>query len=106
MARFEKLRPVLAAIDQQVDQRAVNLQLAVTELDAITRSLNALRVPRQLQEAHDQLEQACTLALRAVRTRMEFATTGNAALQLNAASAAAGALMLMDRARVALGGQP
>jgi hypothetical protein len=105
VARFEKLRPVLAAIDKQVDQQGINLQLAVTELDAITRSLNALRVPRQMQETHDQLEQACTLALRAVRTRMEFATTGNAPLELNAASAAAGALMLMDRARVALEAQ-
>jgi hypothetical protein len=103
VARFEQLRPVLEAIDAQVDQQAVNLQRAVSELDAMRRSLNALRAPRPLQDTHDQLAQACILALRAVRTRMEFATTGNAPLQLNAASAAAGALMLMDRARTALG---
>jgi hypothetical protein len=102
VARFEQLRPVLAAIDAQVDQQAVNLQRAVSELNAMTRSLNALRAPRNLQDTHDQLQQACILALRAIRTRMEFTTTGNAPLQLNAASAAAGALMLMDRARTAL----
>jgi hypothetical protein len=91
------------AIDKQVDQPAVNLQGAIDELGAVGRALTAVRPPRSMAEAHDQLLQSCTLATQAARARIEFTAGGNAMVGWNAASAAAGALLLLDRARATLG---
>jgi len=106
LARLQKLRPVLKSIDSQTDQNAVSLQFAAHELSSIAQGLMALRAPETLSAAHDELLQSCSLAAQAVKGRMEFTTGGNTAIAWNAASAAAGALMLMDRARAALGVAP
>ncbi len=106
VARLDKLRPVLVAIDTQTEQNAVSLQSAAQELGTIAEELTELRAPGPLSAAHDQLLQSCSLALQAVKGRMEFTTAGNTAIAWNAASAAAGALMLMDRARATLGVAP
>lgn len=103
LARLENLRPVLVAIDKQEDQQAVNLQRAIDELGAIGRALITVRPPRAMTEAHDQLLQSCTLGTQAARGRIEFTAGGNATVGWNAASAAAGALLLLDRARATLG---
>jgi hypothetical protein len=50
--------------------------------------------------------QACTFGTRAVRMRQDEIRTQDAAAGWNAASAAAGALLMLDRANVDLAGEP
>jgi len=102
LERLEKLRPVLSAIDARAEQPGVSLQVAVDELRSIERALTALHPPGAMTAVRDRLLQSCTLALQAVRGRIESAASGNALVGWNAASAAAGALMLLDRTRADL----
>jgi len=100
LTQFDALTPLLKAIDTQGDISAGSLQAAVAQLDAL---VDALRGVRSARPARDRLGQAAALALQGVKARLEYATSGNAALTWNAASAAAGALLLLDSARGDLG---
>jgi hypothetical protein len=101
--RLEKLRPLLKAIDARASEPGVILQEAAVELEAIEKAGAEIEPPNRGSVAHGRLTQACALALRAVKGRLESDASGNAALSWNAASAAAGALVLLDQARADLG---
>ena len=103
VGRLEKLRPLLKAIDARSLESGVNLQLAAAELDSIARDAASLKPGNRSPAIKDRLVQACGLALQAVKARMESEASGNAALGANAVSAAAGALILLDSTRAALG---
>ena len=84
----------------------MNLQVAATELDSIAAAAASIKPSSRNAAAKDRLVQACGLARQAVRARMESEASGNAALGSNAVSAAAGALILLDSTRAALGLPP
>lgn len=92
-ARLELLRPLLVSIDTRADVPEPSLRSARDEFAAIQRTLTGLRT----SEAQDALIKVCVLGATAVEARMEAQPRGDAAHAWNAASAAAGALMTLDR---------
>jgi hypothetical protein len=80
--------------------------VAADELDTLGRTLSAMRVPGSVATTHDLLMRSCALGSRAIRLRQEASATKDAAVARNAASAAVGALMLLDRASRDLGYVP
>jgi hypothetical protein len=100
--RLQALRPVLVAIDRRSDPPA-DLANAAAEYDAVGRLLTAITPPPSREAPHGLLLRTCALGARAARTSLESAGGGDTTGQWNAASAAAGALMLFDRAIKDLG---
>lgn len=99
LRQLDTLTPILTTIDARGETPTIGLQAAAAQIDSMEDALHALRPAPALQPARDRLAQACALARQAVKARFESAARGNAALNWNAASAAAGALLLLDRAR-------
>jgi hypothetical protein len=97
-ARLQALRPVLASIDRRADEPAGDLAAAAAEFDAVARLLAAIKAPASREATHDLLLRACVLGARASRMRQDSMLRRDPASGWNAASAAAGALMLLDRA--------
>ena len=102
LGRLQALRPVLASIDRRTEQPAGDLTAAVAEFEAVARILAAIRVSAARQTTHVLLLRACDLGTRASRMRLDSTGTGDSASGWNAASAAAGALLMLDRATVDL----
>jgi hypothetical protein len=100
--RLRTLRPVLVAIDRR-SQAPGELAEAATEFDAIGQMLTAMKPPRLREATNGLLVRACVLGARASRMWQDSRQTGDTAAQMNAASAAAGALLLLDRAITDLG---
>jgi hypothetical protein len=103
LARLEKMRPLLVSIDTRGEQPGVSLQVAMSELDSIAKALASIRPSQRMAPIHDRLQQSCSLASRAVRARMESMVQGSSDVAWTGASAAAGALLLLDRVRADLG---
>ena len=106
MDRFEKLRPLLVAIDGRTTQPGVNLQVAAIELSSIAKVVSGIKFSSRTDRTQGRLVQACALASQAIKARMEAEASGNPALEWTAASAAAGTLLLLDGARAELGLPP
>ncbi|HSC27855.1 MAG TPA: hypothetical protein VLD67_11305 [Vicinamibacterales bacterium] len=106
LTRARALRPVLSAIDSQAYQTADALDRAVSEFTEVQRQLAAAKVPEALRTAHDMLIRACTLGAMAAGLQHEAARAGDDTALRNAASAAAGSLLLMDRACIEIGCEP
>ena len=104
--RFEKLRPLLVAIDGRTTQPGVNLQVAAIELSSIAKVVSGIKSSSRTDGTQGRLVQACALASQAIKARMEAEASGNPALEWTAASAAAGTLLLLDGARAELGLAP
>jgi hypothetical protein len=101
--RLRLQQPLLTSLDGAEDQTVDRIQLAVEEFERLRSELTGIKPPETLRSQHDMLFQATTLALMATRLRLEaFRTTDPATLR-NAASAAAGATLLLDRACADLG---
>ena len=98
LVRLHTLRPLLESIDRQADPLQGNLDAAVGEFEAIGKLLAAIKAPRSRERTHALLQRTCTMGIRAVRIRQDGARTTDPTAPLNAASAAAGALMMLDRA--------
>jgi hypothetical protein len=98
LVRLHALRPMLESIDRQTEILSGNLDAAVNEFDAIARLLGAIKPPRSRAGTHALLQRTCTMGARAVRMRQDGARSNDPTAALNAASAAAGALMMLDRA--------
>jgi uncharacterized protein YlxP (DUF503 family) len=96
---LESVRSVLQSIDRRTDVSAAELEAAGQTLDAVQGELGAVRVTRDATVVHDTLRSVCTLASTAVSLARDAKGGG---IPLNAASAAAGALLLLDRADAAL----
>ena len=79
------------------------VQLAAEEFERLRQELVVIKPPDSLRSQHDMLVQSTTLALMATRLRLEAFRTSDPATLRNAASAAAGATLLLDRACADLG---
>ena len=98
LAQLEKLRPVLSAIDARLDMPEPSLRAALDEFNGIRLSLDSLRAGT----AREDLVKVCMLGVAAVTTRLEAPENTDPSRAWNAASAAAGALITLDRARANL----
>jgi hypothetical protein len=96
--RLQALRPVLVAIDRRSESPGADLGATAAEFDAVGRLLGAIKPQPAREATHGLLVRACALGARAARLMQDAMRTGDAAGQWNAASAAAGALILLDRA--------
>ncbi len=106
LGRLHALRPVLASIDHRAEQPGGDLTAAAAEFDAVARVLAAIKPPAPREATHGLLLRACALGARAARMRLYSARTGDSASGWNAASAAAGALIMLDGASTELGYSP
>jgi hypothetical protein len=75
------------------------LLMLETTAAAVLRAIGAIVPPQEFQSAHALLASAAQMADGAARIRREAAISGDLARAWDASSAAAGALMLMSRAR-------
>lgn len=94
------LRPLLASIDLLKTEALPGVPAAIERAESIRQSLAAIKPPPDLGPTHDMLLQSCTLAQRALKLRVSGA---DPAVLRNAGSAAAGALLLLDRVCIELG---
>jgi len=103
LRRLYDLLPLLEAIDRRAVVPTESLEITEKDLRDIRGELLAVLPPRSVKTTHDMIFRGCSLALQAVTARLEAARKGNTAGDWNTASAAAGALMLIQRGRTALG---
>ena len=59
--RFEKLRPLLVAIDGRTTQPGVNLQVAAIELSSIAKVVSGIKFSSRTDRTQGRLVQACAL---------------------------------------------
>jgi hypothetical protein len=102
---LERLRPLLTSIDRMRMVSLQDLTEAVHAIEEIRRSLSRIQAPARMQSVHSLLGSACGLAATAVRTRTGASTNDDETAR-NAASAAAGSLLLLDQIRLQLGHPP
>ena len=103
LGRLQALRPLLASIDRRAAQPVGDLRAAIIEFNAVSRILVAIKVPTSRETTQNLLLRACDLGARASRMRVELESTDDLAPRWNAASAAAGALIMLDSASADLG---
>ena len=99
MQRLDAVRPVLASIDSRSAIASERAGTAAAEIAVLRNLFAAIQPPLAMASAHDMLMNACSLASTALS--LASASEGSA-VPWNAASAAAGALILIDRARAEL----
>ena len=97
--QLKTVLPVLESIDQRKAVRREDLDAAAQTLTAVHDELEAMQPTRDGAVVHDTLRSACTLATTAVSLTR---TASGQEVPWNASSAAAGAQLLLDRARTAL----
>jgi len=98
LIRLHSVRPVLTSIDRRAEDTPATLEAAAVELETIGRLLAAITPPASQESTHGLLARACALGMRSSRMRQDSIRTNDTPLGWNAASAAAGALMMLDRA--------
>jgi hypothetical protein len=103
LLRLQALRPIVGGIDSGAGAPDLDLEATAAELESLGRTLSAMRVAESLATTHDLLMRSCALGSRAIVMRRDACVSGDAAAVRNAGSAAAGALMLLDRATRDLG---
>ena len=96
-------QPILTALDTAEPQDPERIQLAIDEFERLRQELSGMKPAESMRAQHDMLVQSTILALMATRLRLEAFRTSDAATLRNAASAAAGATLLLDRACADLG---
>jgi hypothetical protein len=96
--RLRLQQPLLMSLEGSEPQTVDRVQLAAEELERLRQELIAIRSPESLRPQHDMLFQSTTLALMGMRLTLEALRTSDPATLRNAASAAAGATLLLDRA--------
>lgn len=101
--RLRLQQPLLNSLDIAEDQTVDRVQLAVEEFERLRQELIGIKPPDSLRSQHDMLIQSTVLALMATRLRLEAFRTSDPATLRNAASAAAGATLLLDRVCADLG---
>jgi hypothetical protein len=101
--RLRLQEPLLTSLDGAEEQTPDRVQLALEEFERLRQDLSGMKPPDSLRSQHDMLLQSTILALMATRLRLEAFVTSDAATLRNAASAAAGATLLLDRACADLG---
>jgi hypothetical protein len=94
LARLDSVRGVLELIDRRSPQPHAAIDEAVAALQRTREDLALVHPPKPLAAGHASARGACTLAERAVA----LASKATGDVPWDAASAAAGALILLDRA--------
>lgn len=106
LTRYRKLQPALASIDRQDPKPAEDLTVVREESAAVLRALTAYRPSDTVRPTHDLLVRSASFALMAATLRHDAGTRADPEKLRNAASAAAGALLLLDRVCSELGCSP
>lgn len=101
LERMASHRALLRRIDAAEAIAADTLAAALAELRDLRRVLDRVEPSSVVRPTHDLLIESCTLGVTAVTLRMEAAV--DPGRQVNAASAAAGALMLLDMVCASVG---
>jgi hypothetical protein len=96
---FERTRSDLTLLDHRSMPSAESLRNDAIQLSVVRVTLESLKPPAALASSHALLQSACGLASLALDTA---AKTPQGNVTPDAASAAAGALIMFDRARAAL----
>jgi hypothetical protein len=99
MQQLDRAAPVLADIKLLAGPRSKVLRDAESRLLQSAKLVTTVTPPAEFETAHALLANAAQLAERAVRTRREAVLSGDLQAAWDASSAAAGALMLLARAR-------
>lgn len=95
--RLERLGSLLSAIDARTDMPEAALQAAVDEFRSIRQALASLSPTAPISATHDNLMSICALGATAAGARLDAQQRGDDTRAWSAASAAAGARMLLDR---------
>lgn len=103
LARMEALRAVIERIDAAQNHPSDDLASTATQFTEVRRKLEAVKPAAVLAPTHDLLMTSCTFAAMASRLAFDAAADSNPDTRQRAASAAAGSLMLFNRACVDLG---
>jgi hypothetical protein len=98
LVRLHALKPLLEALDRRADSVPGDLNAASNEFDDVAKILTAIKAPPARTSTHALLMRTCTLGSRAVHLRQSNAASQDAASGWEAASAAAGALLMLERA--------
>ena len=101
LVRLDALRPLLEAIDRRTATLPGDLDAALKEFDDAAKLLTTIKPPSSRASTHALLLRTCMLGARAVRMR-QSAIGQDSASSWEAASAAAGALLMLDRANTDL----
>ena len=99
LAAMVQTQRTLDDIKRLAGSDAVVLVAVGDRLSAHARALNVVAVPDPLKAAHALLVSAVNLAETAVKTRRQAAVSGELQLAWDASSAAAGSMMLLNKAR-------
>ena len=97
VSRLTKLRPLLNAIDLKDARPPEGLGVAREEFSGILRTLTTVRAPETVRATHDLLVRSASFGLMAATLREDAGMRADPDKLRNAASAAAGALLLLDR---------
>jgi hypothetical protein len=95
--------PLLGWMESLDDEQASRMPAALEEFDRLRDELTAIKPPESVRAQHDMLLQGARLGSTSARLRLEAVQSGNSALRRNAASAAAGAALMLERAFTELG---
>jgi hypothetical protein len=103
LLRLRMQQPLLESLGSLEAQVPSVLQTAIEEFDNVRQELSAVRPPETLKQQHELLMQATRLGMTAARLSAESIKPRDSAVVRNAASAAAGAILMLDRACADLG---
>lgn len=106
LERLERLRPLLVSLDALVVLPEEQMKAAAEEFESIQQALVAIVPPRTLAATHELFRDVCALGTASVAARVAPAAPDDSTRAWNAAAAAAGAIMLLDRARAEVGLAP
>jgi hypothetical protein len=106
LGQMRTRRTLLTLIDQQEQRTPEGLSAARAEFSAVIRALAGVRPVESMLPTHDVLVRAASLALMAVTLRDDAGGRADPTALRNASSAAAGALLLVDRVCIEIGCGP
>jgi hypothetical protein len=109
LERLERLRPLLGSLDALSVVQESQLKAAAQEFESIRQALAAIVPPRTLAATHVLFRDVCVVGAASAAARNAPTVPDDSTRAWNAAAAAAGALMLLDRASAEVGlapGQP
>ncbi len=101
--RLERLRPLLVSLDAAAVVPEEQLKTAAEEFTSVREALTAIEPPRSVAVTHELFRDVCVLGAASATARVAPAGADESTRAWNAAAAAAGAIMLLDRARAELG---
>ena len=106
LLRLRLQQPLLQSLELLEDVGPNRMENAMEEFENLRQELSAIKPPETLKAQHDLLMQVARLGTTAARLRFESITTRDSDVVRNAASAAAGAILMLDRACVDLSCPP